>query len=169
MRDEHVTGILEGAPLARLSAAELERVRAHAAGCGPCARAYEAARVSSELLRARASEVFEPSPFFQTRVLAALRERRAGEEVPALVRLWRAAGSLAASMAASVAVLAVLTFSVPALYTRPEAADPAPYEADAAESVLIASDDAPEAMNYEQVLATVYAAEEAEGVDGPNR
>lgn len=169
MRDEHVTEILEGAPLASLGEAELVRVRAHVVVCEPCRHAYEAARVAAALLRVRAAEVHEPSPFFQTRVLAALRERR--EEAPALVRLWRAAGSLAASMAASVAVLAVLTFAVPTLYTLPPdgpetaGANAEPYTV---ESVLIASDDgAPEQLNYEQVLSTVYGGEE--GGDGPDR
>lgn len=169
MRDEHVTDILEGAPFARLTAAELERVRAHAAGCEPCRRAFDASRVASELLRGRAAVAFEPTPFFQTRVLAALRERRA-DEAPALVRLWRAAGSLVSSMAATVAALAVLTFTVPALYGTAEpleaSAGPDPY---ATESILVASDDAPEQMSYEQLLSTIYDAEEAGGADGPGR
>jgi hypothetical protein len=170
MRDEHVIELLESAPLARLTEGETERLRAHTARCEGCRRAYEAAQVASALLRARVAQVCEPSPFFQTRVLAALRERRA-EEGPVLVRLWRAAGSLVSSMAASVAVLAVVTFAVPALYTLPDAQETAVSASDpyATESILIASDDASEQMNYEQVLSTVYGGEEAEGVDGPNR
>src|SRR2546421_11563148 len=99
MREEHVRNILESTPFAQLSEGELEKVRAHAARCVECARTFEAARVAASLLRERAAREFEPSPFFQTRVLAALRERRAGEDAPAFLRLWRAAGAPASSMA----------------------------------------------------------------------
>ena len=94
MRDEHVKGILDAAPLAQLGEGELAAVRAHTARCAECLRAYEAARSSSLLLKERAAAEVEMPPFFQTRVLAALRERRATEEAPALSRLWRAAGAL---------------------------------------------------------------------------
>ncbi|MBC7931506.1 MAG: hypothetical protein H7Z38_13160, partial [Rubrivivax sp.] len=83
MKQQHITGILDGVPLAQLGKSEMAVVREHAARCDECRRAYDAALVASSLLRERAAEEFEPSPFFQTRVLAALRERRAAEETPA--------------------------------------------------------------------------------------
>ena len=160
MRDEHIKGILEGAPLGQLSAAELETVRAHAALCGECGRAFEAARVASELLRARAAEEFEPSPFFQTRVLAALRARRAEEEVPALRRLWRAAGVLASSMAASVALLAALTFVAPGVVDEGQAV--AVVEPSAAEAMVLGVASADEEMDDEAVFSTLYASGESD-------
>lgn len=169
MRDEHITGILESAPLARLGADELARVRAHAARCAECLHAYEAARVSSLLLRERvaAADAAEMPPFFQTRVLAALRERRAAEEAPALSRLWRAAGALVSSMAVTVAALVLLTFSAPgAATTTPEAAELLPDEA----ALFVAQDDAGEdEIDYEQVLTNIYGAEDARVDDGQNR
>src|SRR5918997_6567759 len=114
MRDEHIKRTLDETPLSSLGRAELESLRAHAEGCAECGRALEAARASSLMLKARAAEAFEPSPFFQTRVLAALRERRAAEEERwTFARLWKSAGLLVSSMAATVAALAVFTFVAP--------------------------------------------------------
>jgi hypothetical protein len=162
MRDEHVRHILEGAPFAKLSEGELETVRAHAARCEECARAFEAARVSSLLLTERAEQVSEPSPFFQTRVLAALRERRAAEEAaPAWRRLWRAAGALVTSMAAVVLLLAGLTFVAPETPQQvASAADP--YAPDAV--LLGRGGAAEEGADFDQVLSTIYDAGDA-GVD----
>jgi Putative zinc-finger len=160
MRDQHVTDMLEAAPLAQLGESELAAVRTHAAGCDDCRRAYEAARVSSLLLRERAAETFEPSPFFQTRVLAALRERRAGVEAPAFKRLWRSAGALVSSMAATVALLATLTFLNPAQLPDAAGQDTAsasnPYE-----EVVVAQDELTAGeMTYGQVLTTIYELED---------
>ncbi|HEX6625754.1 MAG TPA: hypothetical protein VF064_18705 [Pyrinomonadaceae bacterium] len=165
MRDEHVKGILDAAPLAQLGEGELAAVRAHTARCAECLRAYEAARASSLLLteRVAAAAEVEMPPFFQTRVLAALRERRATEEAPALSRLWRAAGALVSSMAVTVAALVALTFTVPGTFTMQEttemvaASDLSPDEA-----ALLALDDvaAEDEIDYGQVLTTVYEMED---------
>jgi len=165
MKDQHINGILESAPLARLGEGELAAVRAHAGACAECRRAYAAARAADALLRERASETFEPSPFFQTRVLAALRVRRAEEEVPAFSRLWRAAGSLASSMAAAVALLAVFTVVAPDLGLVPRAdEDVTAAASDPYESVLLAQEDAGEGeMDYDQVFTAVYASGEEAG------
>src|SRR5688500_17205036 len=113
MRDEHIKGMLDETTLASLGAAERAALSAHAEGCEGCRRALAAAQAASLMLRSRAAETFEPSPFFQTRVLAALRERRAAEEGWTLARLWKSAGLLVSSMTATVAALAVLTFVAP--------------------------------------------------------
>src|SRR5437764_13772616 len=106
MRDEHIKAMLDTTPLDQMSESELAAVRSHAAQCKECARALEAARVSLLLLKERAAAGVEPSPFFQTRVLAALRERQSANEAWSLGRLWRAAGVLFSTMAATVAALA---------------------------------------------------------------
>ena len=53
MRDEHVKKLLDEAPLSSLGTAELATVRAHAETCADCRRAFEAAQVSSLMLKAR--------------------------------------------------------------------------------------------------------------------
>ena len=157
MRDEHVKKLLDEAPLSSLGKAELGAVRAHAETCEECGRAFEAARASSLMLKARTREAFEPSPFFQTRVLAALRERRAAEEERwTLGRLWKSAGLLVSSMAATTAALAVFTFVAPQEQTAQELASGGTYSA---ESVIF-DEGAEEQMTYDQVLTSLYGSEE---------
>jgi hypothetical protein len=121
-----------------------------------CASAYRAFSVSSALIKERAQVVIEPAPFFQTKVLAALRERQALENVPVFSRLWKSAGALVASMAVTTAALAGLSFMVP------PAVAPAEQTASAysAESVLL-DQGGEDQMSYEQVLSTIYADDEA--------
>ena len=157
MRDEHVKKLLDEAPLASLGRAELASVRAHAEACEECRRAFDAALASSQMLRARAEEVFEPSPFFQTRVLAALRERRAAEEERwTFARLWKSAGLLVSSMAATTAALAVFTFVAPAEQTGAQELAAGTYTV---ESVIF-DETAEEQMSYDQVLTSLYGSEE---------
>lgn len=162
MRDEHIIGIIENAPLSSLSEDELTNIRAHAEECAACRRAFEATQISTLLLRTRAAETIEPSPFFQTRVLAALRERQAVTETSALRRLWNATGALVSSMAATVAALAILTAFVPG--SQPAAGPQevaSAYNSYSAEEVLLDQVDAPEnQMSYGQVLSTLYESDD---------
>jgi anti-sigma-K factor RskA len=161
MRDEHIKRMLDEAPLSSLSDGEFERARAHADACADCRRAFDAARVSSLMLKARAANEFEPSPFFQTRVLAQLRERRAAEEGWTLARLWKSAGLLVSSMAATVAALAVLTFAAPQQQVNAQVlpAD-GPYTAESV--ILDESDGADEQMTDGQVFTTLYESDDDE-------
>ena len=157
MREEHIIDMLESGPLAGLSESELTNIRAHAAHCDRCSRALEAARASALLLRERAAETFEPSPFFQTKVLAALREQQAAKESWSLARLWRATGALVSSMAATVAALAVLTFLAPGTQQPPAGTQDAASVTSSAEEVFLAQEEiADDEMTYEQVLTTLY-------------
>ncbi|PYS90425.1 MAG: hypothetical protein DMF64_14990 [Acidobacteria bacterium] len=161
MKDEHIINMLESAPFASLTERELVVVTAHCAACATCQRAYEAARISALLLKERASERVEPSPFFQTRILAALRERQAANEAWSFVRLWKSAGALVSSMAALVALLAGLTFLAPT--TQPAmpqtvASVSTPYSA---EDVVLSQDDlSTEQMTDGQVLTTIYGTDD---------
>src|SRR5215204_3610318 len=160
MRDEHIKRLLDEAPLASLGKSELAAARAHAEGCAECRRTFEAAQVSSLMLRTRAGETFEPSPFFQTRVLAALRERRAAEEGWTFARLWKSAGLLVSSMAATTAALAVLTFVAPQEQVSAQEVASTPYTA---EALLFDEAEAEGGqMTYEQVLTTLYESEDEE-------
>jgi hypothetical protein len=161
MKDEHVISILEGKAFAALDENDFAQIRAHAVVCESCRKAYEAAEVSALLLNARANEIFEPSPFFQTRVLAALRERQAENQTWAWSRLWRTAGGLASSMAATVATLAILTFVVPATQTA-ESQNPAPFaNAYSTEAVVLDDNAAPDdQLSDSDVLATLYDADD---------
>ncbi|PYS83652.1 MAG: hypothetical protein DMF67_08265 [Acidobacteria bacterium] len=158
MRDEHIKDMLDRAPLASLGDDELAAIHSHAEVCGECSRAYAAARVSASLLEARASREFDPSPFFQTRVLAALRERQSAGEAWSLGRLWKAAGLLVSSMAATVAVLAALTFVAPQATTQQIASADGTYTA---EDVILGQGAVTDGqVSDDQVLATLYGTDD---------
>lgn len=158
MRDEHIINIIENAPLSSLSESELANIRAHTDQCADCRRAFEAAHISALLLKERVAEIVEPSPFFQTRVLAALRERQAANETSVLRRLWNATGALVSSMAATVAALAILTVFAPGSQPASDLKEVASaYNSYSAEEVLFDQSVLPaDQMSYEQVLATLY-------------
>lgn len=152
MNDEHIIEYLDSAPLSSLSGQQMETIRVHNLSCVDCDRAYRAAMISQVLIKERSQVVVEPSPFFQTKVLAALRERQATESIPALARLWKSAGALVSSMALTTAALAALSFMVP---TQSPLTD-ATASAYSAESVLL-DQGGSDQMSYDQVLSTIYA------------
>jgi anti-sigma-K factor RskA len=161
MKNEHVIGILESKPLTELVENELEQIRAHAVACETCRHAYEAAQVCAALLQQRAEEIFEPSPFFQTRVLATLRERRAENETWAWSRLWRTAGGLASSMVATVATLAVLTFVIPGTQNPDSLSSATAVNAYSTEAVVFDENaQANDQISNSDVLATLYETED---------
>jgi Putative zinc-finger len=164
MKDEHIIDMLERVPFGSLTADELATIRTHAAVCPDCQRAYDAARISALLLKERVAASFAPSPFFQTRVLAALRERQAETEVPALKRLWQTAGALVSTMALTVAALATLTFFTPTNtqpLTEPQAL--AAVNNYTAEDLVFTPDEAADApVSDDQVLSTLYETDEAQ-------
>jgi hypothetical protein len=154
MNEKHITDVLDNTALASLPESEISEMRAHAVECKPCGDAFAAAQVSAVVMRERAQVVIEPSPFFQTRVMAALREQQ-GESVPALLRLWRSSRALVSSMALGTVALAVLslTVSAPATTALDQTAS-----ALSAESVILGQDG--EELTYEQVLNAIYTDDE---------
>ena len=152
MKVEHIIEILDSMSLKNLSAEQLEIVQIHIRDCMSCESAYQAAKVSSRLIKERAQTTVEPSPFFQTRVMAAWRERQAVENTPVLSRLWKSAGALVSSMAVTTAALAALSFVIPAPISTSADETATAYSA---ESVLLGqtSDDQ---MSYDQVFSTIY-------------
>jgi len=151
MKDKHITEILDNASMAALSESELSEVQAHVFECGSCRSAYEAARVSAVVLRSRAQATIEPSPFFHTRVMAAVREQRETDSAPALFRLWKSAKVLVSSLALTTAALGVLSFALPSATPDDQMLSSAYSE----ESVIMGQN-ADDQMTYEQVLSTIY-------------
>ena len=156
MNYKHITEIVDSASLLSLSLEEVEQVNKHAEECESCRKAVAAARISALAMRARAQEEFrvQPSPFFQTRVLAAWREQQSVESGPAFLRLWKSASALVSSMALATIALGVLTF----VYPEPATAVEQVASTDAAEAVIFDQPD--EQLTYEQVLSTIYADED---------
>jgi hypothetical protein len=158
MKEKHIIDILDNSQLASLTESELVTVRSHAESCLACRRAYEAAQLSTLLIKERADETIGPSPFFQTRVLAALREQQASNNVPVLSRLWKSAGALVSSMAVTTAALAALSFLAPGAGTgtTQETVALTPYSA---EAVVFNQNQSDDQMTDEQVLSAIYADE----------
>jgi hypothetical protein len=156
MNEKHITELLDNTALANLSSSELDEIRAHAAVCDDCARGFAAAQVSAVVIKERVQTVIEPSPFFQTKVMAALREQQAAESVPAFSRLWKSARALVSSMALTTAVLAALSFMVSAPATTASDQTASAYSA---ESVILGQD-GDEQLTYEQVLNAIYTDDE---------
>ena len=156
MKDKHIIKVIDSVALASLSQMEIDELKAHTRECVSCRTAFEAAQVSALVIRERAQVKIEPSPFFHTKVLAALRERQAVDSVPAFVRMWRSARALVSGMAVATIALAAMTFVIPEPATAvPEQATASAYSA---EAVLF--DQADEQLTYEQVLSTIYAEED---------
>jgi hypothetical protein len=155
MNDKHITEMLDSVALANLSRSELDHIRAHARECQPCGSAFAAAQLSARIMRERAQVVIEPSPFFQTRVMAALREQQTVESVPAFLRLWKSARALVSSMALTTAALAALSFIVSAPATNALEQTGSAYSA---ESVMF--DDGDDQLTYDQVFNAIYTDDE---------
>jgi hypothetical protein len=162
MKSEHIINLIESGPLDDLKESDLVTVRAHASSCTSCNEAFQAARISALLLKEHAAEKFEPTPFFQTRVLAALRERQ--NEQWSWSRIWQATGALASSMVATVAAIAVLTFVIPGLHSEPAVSDLTAGNLYSAEEVVLNQSDLPDnqvdQISDGQVLTALYEAEE---------
>lgn len=158
MNEKHITELLDNTPLATLSPSELEQIRSHARLCEPCRSAFAAAQLSAAVIKERAQVVTEPSPFFQTRVMAAWREQQATESVPALWRLWKSARALVSSMALTTAALGALSFMVSAPATSTNVLEQTA-SAPSAESVIFGQDN-DDQLTYEQVLNTIYVDDE---------
>lgn len=155
MNETHITEMLDNVALASLSRSELDHIRAHARDCEPCGSAFAAAQLSARIMTERAQVVIEPSPFFQTRVMAALREQQAVESVPAFLRLWKSARALVSSMALTTAALAALSFIISAPATNALEQTASAYSA---ESVMFGDGD--DQLTYDQVFNAIYTDDE---------
>lgn len=157
MKDQHIISVLENTRFASLSESDHSAIRAHIVDCDDCARAYKVASLSASLLENRMAETVEPSPFFHTRVMAAIREKH--NDVPAFARMWRAAGALVSSMAAAVVLFAVLSFAVSGEQTLPgEVSASTRYSAEAL--ILDETEEGLEQASDAQVLNTLYAVDD---------
>lgn len=157
MKEQHIISLVENTPFASLTENDLTAIGVHTDHCSDCRLAFEAAQVSALLLKERVVAEFEPSPFFQTRIMARLRERQAANEAWAWSRLWRSAGALASSMVATVAALAVLTFVTPGIEL---ASGPQLSGGYSAEEVILDQTAQLEEESDGQLLTTIYGGEE---------
>lgn len=156
MRENHIVNLLEEYPLGSLSVAELDIVKAHTAVCSKCLRAYEASQASLLLLQERASVIVEPPPFFQTKVLAAIREQNLAPRRLGFLSIWQTARPLVASMGAIIMMLLALSFFADSPQLSTEPPDLASMNDDSAEWVVVDRDDHADEMTYSQALTVLY-------------
>jgi predicted anti-sigma-YlaC factor YlaD len=149
MREQHIVEILDNAPFGSFNENELSAMREHCAECGDCRNAFAAARISSAAIKFESEQAFEPSPFFQTKVIAALREQR-GETKTLwdFWRLWQASGSLVTMMIALVAMLMFAVVLAPSHQTMAAG--------DQAEAVILEQDAIAKDMTNDQVFQALY-------------
>ena len=165
MRNNHITAILEATPISRLSREQVAEIEAHVGSCRMCYRQYEAARVAQALSQARGMETVDVSPFFATKVMASIREQQLSAELPAIVRMWKAAGSWVSAMA----VLFVLMVGMTIFGSGNGSSAEAPETANLVslytlENVVFGSEEAADVMLADdQLLDVVY---ELEGENG---
>ena len=162
MRDQHITSLLEEEPLNRLSDDERAMIEAHVADCDDCLPSYRAARLAEGLIAARAAETQTVSPFFKTRVMAAMRERQLSPEPAAWVRIWRAAGSLLVMMTMLVIVLVGVSVFNSATIAPPSSDIAINQSIYSTDEVIFGPDDASE-ETYDQVFGTIYGSEDGDG------
>lgn len=154
MKDTHITEILDAKAFGELGADELEIVQAHAADCASCHRAVEAAQLSSILLTAHAEiPAAQPSAFFQSKVLNAIREKQnIRRPVAAFWRWWQASYPLVCSMVFVVLTLVALTAFAPKAETEEAISSYNLYSTDS----IILNQKPPRNLTTEQALEVIY-------------
>lgn len=159
MKNEHILDILDEKAFAELDEAEMSFIKAHAAQCVDCFQAFEAARISSVLLKTHAAASVEPSPFFQTRVMANLREKQAKiNPFAALTRLWRASASLVVMMMTMVVALIALTIFAPN-FNAPSGAQASSFDNYSTDMVIMNERLPGREPTNEQVFQIIYASD----------
>lgn len=154
MKDRHILEILDGKKFAELSNDELKNFQAHSASCSDCRQAYQAARVSAVLLNVRAEiPAVEPSAFFQSKVLTAIREKQnLRKPIAAFRRWWQASYALVCSMLFIVITLGALTFLAPKSNADQAVSTYNLYSTDS----VILNQNPPRNITTEQALEVIY-------------
>lgn len=117
MKNEHVLELLDASALRDIPSDEMESIRLHITECTGCRKAFDAAVISAALLEARNSESasVEPSPFFNGKVMNAIRANaHMRQPIAAFQRWWQASFSMVSVMLIAVFGLATVAMLVPA-------------------------------------------------------
>ena len=163
MKSRHITKILDRTPFAELSESDLATISTHNADCQSCAQAVKAAHISSAVLKVLASAAasFEPSPYFQAKVLNALRERQnLRSPMAAFRRWWQASATMVMVMVMTVVGLGALNAFAPpdAEQTQAEVSNFNLYSTDA----VILNQNPTRDLTNEQVFEVIYAKSDSE-------
>ena len=167
MSESHIIKLLESRSPASFTPAEIEAIRAHTALCVDCKRAYEAAQASWLLLQERASAVIPPTPFFENKVLAAIREQSLVSNRFEFLKLWQVARPLVISMGVLTLLLLAFTFLTDRSFVETEAPNVAALSENSPEWVLVGQDENDDQVSSSQALTLIYEQEsDSGGADG---
>lgn len=161
MRVVHVTEIIDRKGLGTLADDERELVEVHAAECAECAEALFSARFALGMLRSHSETVkAAPPAFFETRVLAAIREKNV-EKLPfwSFRRWWQASYGMVSAMVLIAAVLGMLTLFAPASNDQ---ADMSNYSIYSTEADILNQRSARD-LSREQLLEVIYSGKKDQG------
>jgi hypothetical protein len=164
MQEEHIIELLDTRPLSDLKANELSAIDEHTTNCSRCREAFYASQISNLLLRSRVELNFEPAPFFETKVMAAIRDEQVQIGPFSFFRIWREANHLIYSMAALALILGLLTLSQPAANNtnmRLSTMDPL--------LIVYGTDSNFDELSYSQVMLDLYAPPSQKESDEKNR
>jgi hypothetical protein len=152
--NEHIIENLDARPFAEFSGEEISRMQTHSAGCADCGIAFQAAQKAMLILKFEAERAPLPSPFFYTRVAAALKEKRSNlRPVLDLWKMWQASGTLVSVM---VAMVAVLFFAGTVAPNASGKVGPVASTADTAEAVIFEQDNTLKDITSEQIFQEIY-------------
>lgn len=164
MPDKHIIRTLEEKPFNSLSGDDIASIESHAAICGECKSAYEVARVTAGLIQARAAETVDVGPFFNVRVMAAIRAGKLSPEEAPLVRMWRAAGALVSAIAVLMVILVGMTIFSASPDSQIELTMAASQNLYSPEYVVLdRGDPDDEELATDQVVSTIYDLEDGDG------
>lgn len=164
MPDKHIIRTLEEKPFNSLSGDDIASIESHIASCDECKSAYEASRVAAGLIQARAAQTMNVGPFFKTRVMAAIRERRLSPEEAPLVRMWRAAGALVSGIAVLLVILVGMTIFSKSPDSTMELRMAASQNLYSPEYVVLErGDPGDDELANDQVVSTIYDLEDGDG------
>lgn len=88
---------------------QLSELRLHSEGCEGCRAMYQNWLISDSLIKCRSAETLEPTPFVETRIVAAIRAAKDRSKPAFLAALWQKAGVVLTSIVALVVILVSLT------------------------------------------------------------
>jgi hypothetical protein len=154
MKEKHILEMLDAVRFDDLSGDELKTIETHTSNCADCRRAFDAARLSSAFLDVRvALPAVEPSAFFQSKVLQALREKQnLRSPIEAFRRWWQASYALVCSMLFLVISLALVTVFAPKSNTEQAVSTYNLYSTDS----VILNQNPPRNLTTEQALEVIY-------------
>jgi hypothetical protein len=159
MGEEHIIELLDTRPLNDLRESELFRVKEHTAICARCSHAFQAAQLSNLLLRRRAELEIEQSPFFQTNLMAAIKDEQIQIGPFSFLRIWSEANRLIYSMAALTIILGLITL----FQTKSNSANLRLSTVDPLEFIVYGTDSTLDELSYGQVWMDLYASPSEKG------